>query len=104
MSLTWDDIEKIGQEMQEQKDQWQKELFSCFKKADFDRGDKILIGQLVAENFKIPEWAKDRIAALMDWLGIYYEENIYYAGNHCPAQVLRNCVHPDLGQQIFQAA
>jgi len=42
--------------------------------------------------------------ALMEWLGIHYEENIYYAGNHCPAQVLRNCVHPDLGQQIFQAA
>ena len=40
--------------------------------------------------------------ALMDWLGIYYEENIYYAGNHCPAQVLRNCVHPDLGLQIFE--
>jgi DNA (cytosine-5)-methyltransferase 1 len=42
--------------------------------------------------------------ALQDWLGIHYEENIYYAGNHCPAQVLRNCVHPDLGLQIFTAA
>lgn len=42
--------------------------------------------------------------ALMDWLGIYYEENIYYAGNHCPAQVLRNCVHPKLGEQIFNQA
>lgn len=42
--------------------------------------------------------------ALQDWLGIHYEENIYYAGNHCPAQVLRNCVHPDLGLQIFDAA
>ena len=42
--------------------------------------------------------------ALMEWLGIHYEENIYYAGNHCPAQVLRNCVHPDLGIQIFEAA
>ena len=39
--------------------------------------------------------------ALMEWLGIYYEENIYYDGNHCPAQVLRNCVHPDLGKQIY---
>jgi DNA (cytosine-5)-methyltransferase 1 len=38
---------------------------------------------------------------LMDWLGIHYEENIYYGGNHCPAQILRNCVHPDLGAQIF---
>jgi len=42
--------------------------------------------------------------ALMDWLGIHYEENIYYAGNHCPAQILRNCVHPDLGKQIFEQA
>ena len=43
-------------------------------------------------------------AALMEWLGIYYEENIYYQGNHCPAQVLRNCVHPKVGKQIFDAA
>jgi len=42
--------------------------------------------------------------ALMDWLGIHYEENIYYEGNHCPAQILRNCVHPDLGMQIYNAA
>ena len=41
--------------------------------------------------------------ALMDWLGIHYDENIYYAGNHCPAQVLRNCVHPVLGKQIFDS-
>ncbi|MBL4898692.1 MAG: DNA cytosine methyltransferase [Colwellia sp.] len=40
--------------------------------------------------------------ALMSWLGIYYEENIYYEKNHCPAQILRNCVHPDLGLQIYK--
>ena len=39
---------------------------------------------------------------LMDWLGIHYEESIYYDGNHCPAQVLRNCVHPELGLSIFE--
>jgi len=39
--------------------------------------------------------------ALMDWLGIHYEENIYYGSNHCPAQILRNCVHPLLGEHIF---
>lgn len=38
---------------------------------------------------------------LQDWLGIHYEENIYYGKNHCPAQILRNCVHPDLGNEIF---
>lgn len=42
--------------------------------------------------------AKER---LQDWLGIHYEGNIYYEGNHCPAQVLRNCVHPDIGKHIF---
>ena len=41
---------------------------------------------------------------LMDWLGIHYEENIYYGGNHCPGQILRNCVHPDVGLHIFNAA
>jgi len=62
MSITYDDIVKIGQEMQEQKDQWCRDIFSCFKKANYDRGDKVLIGQLIAEQFEIPEWAKDRIA------------------------------------------
>lgn len=42
--------------------------------------------------------------ALMDWLDIHYEENIYYEGNHCPAQILRNCVHPNIGGQIFSFA
>ncbi len=39
--------------------------------------------------------------ALMDWLDIHYEENIYYGNNHCPAQILRNCVHPLVGQKIM---
>jgi DNA (cytosine-5)-methyltransferase 1 len=42
--------------------------------------------------------------AMQDWLGIHYEENIYYGKNHCPAQILRNCVHPNIGLQIFQQA
>ncbi len=41
---------------------------------------------------------------LKKWLGIEYEGNIYYEGNHCPAQVLRNCVHPSIGEQIFNQA
>ena len=40
--------------------------------------------------------------ALKDWLGIHYEGNIYYGDNHCPSQVLRNCVHPVVGQQIMR--
>jgi DNA (cytosine-5)-methyltransferase 1 len=38
---------------------------------------------------------------LKNWLGIHYEGNIYYEGNHCPAQVLRNAVHPLVGKQIY---
>ena len=41
---------------------------------------------------------------LADWLGIKYEKPIYYKGNHCPAQVLRNCVHPLIGNQVFSCA
>jgi len=41
---------------------------------------------------------------LKEWLGISYAGNLYYDGRHCPAQVLRNAVHPELGRQIFNAA
>lgn len=38
------------------------------------------------------------------WLGITYKGNIYYKGNHSPGQVLRNCVHPEVGLHIFNCA
>lgn len=38
---------------------------------------------------------------LKQWLGIHYEGNIYYNGNHDPCQILRNCVHPKLGLHIY---
>jgi len=41
---------------------------------------------------------------LMDWLGIHYPENIYYGTNHCPTQILRNCVHPSMGLHVYEAA
>lgn len=41
---------------------------------------------------------------MMDWLGMHFDEVIYYNGNHCPVQVLRNCVHPKLGLQLLQNA
>jgi len=40
---------------------------------------------------------------MQDWLGIHYDKPIYYKGNHCPVQVLRNCVHPVIGRKIFEA-
>ena len=68
-------------------------------------------------NFDIPEFTPPKqpkdfinttnVAAsekLKEWLGLHYEGNIYYEGNHCPAQVLRNCVHPDVGKIILDAA
>ena len=41
--------------------------------------------------------------ALKGWLGIHYDGSLYYGTNHCPAQVLRNCVHPKIGAQILDA-
>jgi DNA (cytosine-5)-methyltransferase 1 len=56
---------------------------------------------------KLPDFINKGTVAdsqkLKDWLGIQYEGNIYYDGNHCPGQALRNCVHPDLGLHIFNA-
>lgn len=40
--------------------------------------------------------------AMQIWLGIHFDENLYYQGNHDPMQVLRNCVHPELGKSIFE--
>jgi DNA (cytosine-5)-methyltransferase 1 len=42
--------------------------------------------------------------ALKKWLGIDYAGNLYYQDNHSPSQILRNCVHPDLGLHVFNAA
>lgn len=41
---------------------------------------------------------------MMDWLGIHYDKNIYYGNNHCPVQILRNCVHPKLGKHVIDSA
>ena len=38
---------------------------------------------------------------LKKWLGLDFEGYVYYKGNHCPAQTLRNCVHPYIGEQII---
>jgi DNA (cytosine-5)-methyltransferase 1 len=44
------------------------------------------------------------VQELKSWLGLEYEGNLYYGKNHCPGQVLRNCVHPLVGKQILQKA
>ena len=54
-----------------------------------------LIQQLINET-------QSKRKELREWLDIHYEGNIYYKDNHCPGQVLRNCVHPDLGLAVFE--
>ena len=62
----------------------------------------------IDENFEMPNF-KNFITAgtteetekLKDLLGIKYDGNIYYKNNHCPGQVLRNCVHPDVGLHVY---
>lgn len=46
--------------------------------------------------------SKEEIESMKKWLGLEFEGNIYYKGNHSPAQVLRNCVHPNIGKKIFE--
>ncbi len=41
---------------------------------------------------------------MMNWLGIHYDKNIYYDGNHCPVQILRNCIHPLMGLHVINQA
>lgn len=57
-------------------------------------------------NFKgfITAGTTKEVEKLKKWIGISYEGNIYYKGNHCPRQVLRNCVHPDFGLHILNCA
>lgn len=60
-------------------------------------------------DFEIPKFESNFIKSgtveesekLKKWLGFEYEGNLYYEKNHCPGQILRNCVHPDLGLHIF---
>ncbi len=42
--------------------------------------------------------------SMKEWLGLHYEGSLYYGDNHCPGQVLRNCVHPLLGEHILGCA
>lgn len=41
---------------------------------------------------------------IKDWLGIDFKGVLYYRDNHDPGQVLRNCVHPKIGEHVFRSA
>ena len=75
------------------------------------RGRHVFWANFYIPEFEAPEFKnfinRQNLAdkqALMDWLGIHFEENIYYDGNHCPTQVLRNAVHPYIGEVVLEAA
>lgn len=62
-------------------------------------------------NFHIPDFeepARDfelsraDVEDLEDWLGIELTRTIYANGND-PGQVLKNCVHPELGRHVFES-
>ena len=55
------------------------------------------------KNFIMKGTVKESLE-LKDHYGIQYEGNLYYGDNHDPCQVLRNCVHPDLGEHIINCA
>lgn len=41
---------------------------------------------------------------IQEWLGIYLKEKIYIGNSHDHTQILRNCVHPELGKSILNRA
>ena len=48
-----------------------------------------------------PDFTRAKKQTMMDWLDIHFDENIYYGKNHCNVQILRNAVHPKIGESIF---
>lgn len=64
-------------------------------------------------NFKIkpfkmdgcPDFIEANMETLKTWLGLEdYNEMIYLNKNNDPCQILRNCVHPNLGLHVFNCA
>lgn len=54
---------------------------------------------------KIKDMSRASRSEMADYLGFDYGgKNIYIKGNHDPAQVLRNCIHPLEGKHILERA
>jgi len=53
---------------------------------------------------KIKDMTKAKRQELVKYLGLDYEGNIYLNGGHDPLKVLRNCVHPKIGNHILNLA
>jgi len=52
----------------------------------------------------IPNFIDAKYDDLMNWLGFDFKQKVYYGNNHCPAQILRNAVHPEIGLHILDRA
>jgi DNA (cytosine-5)-methyltransferase 1 len=59
-----------------------------------------------SENVKgfITQETPEEIQKMKEWLGVQYEGNVYYDGNHSPAQILRNAVSPKTGLHVLNCA
>ncbi len=60
-TITWDDIVKIGVDLQAHKDKLTESILSLFEEADYKRGDKIYANSVFFEDAKIPDLVKHRI-------------------------------------------
>ncbi len=62
----------------------------------------LLINDVARPNNFVASSGQATDEQLKAWLGLSYAGKVYYGNNHCPAQVLRNCVHPEIGRQIME--
>jgi len=58
----------------------------------------------VSRNFEYSKAGQGDIETIEEWLGIELKNRqIYVRDNHDPSQVLRNCVHPKVGEAILKS-
>lgn len=64
----------------------------------------------VSKMMKVPEISKlfkrntkEEILAISNYLGIFLDKTVY-SNSNSPTQVLRNCVHPEVGLYVFKQA
>jgi hypothetical protein len=71
--LTFKDIEEMSEKLKSVQEEALRGLFSCFKDADYDRGDQIIMHSSLLKGQSIPEWASHVIHS-SGWIesGAYY--------------------------------
>ena len=60
MSITLRDLERISQKIHEQKEKFNRDFFALFEKADYDRGDRIVLSQDIADGIKLQNSSYDK--------------------------------------------